>query len=69
MGNKESHRKTPKIDPSLLDTRENSRPLRKPLSPDAMTKNTHREYMDELNKARKIEAEEDNGNASGQTNS
>ncbi len=59
----------PKVDPSLLNTRENSRPLRRHLSPDAIAKRTHRQYMDELNKARRLEAEEDRGNASGQTKS
>lgn len=62
---------TPKVDPRILGKKENTKPLKKPLSADALASRTHREYMEELNKARarqeQEEKEDKRGNSSGQT--
>lgn len=62
---------TPKVDLTILGNKENTKPLKKPLSPDALASRSHREYMEELNKARakqeQEEKEDKKGNSSGQT--
>ena len=65
MPRKESNEFHPKVDP-LISGQEPLRILKKPLSADAMVRPTHRGYMEELDKQRKIEEAEENNNPPGQ---
>jgi hypothetical protein len=62
----ESRKGQPKVDPLILGKEGETKPLKKHLSQDILASRTHREYMEELNKARREEAKEE-GNTSGQT--